>query len=122
MVNAPGHRLITLRVAFASFVLFLPPSAFADATGTLVTLSPEQVEAAKEAGAARHARDAAARVQAAPRDHAIHGEVGVSIGTGGYNEVFGTAIAPLGDNGLLALSIEKTQYGSRLGRGHWARR
>lgn len=42
---------------------------------------------------------------------AIHGEVGVAIGTGGYSSLYGTAIMPVGDEGYAALSVETTRFG-----------
>lgn len=40
------------------------------------------------------------------RDRAVHGEVGVAVGTGGYSEAFGTVVAPLGDSGFASLSYD----------------
>ena len=77
-------------------------------------LSPQQIEAVL-AEAARK-REASERQgppigEAAPRS--IHGEVGVSIGTGGHREVFGTAIAPIGDDGAAAISLDFLDLGKR---------
>ena len=79
-------------------------------TGTTVALSPAQVEAAKEAGAARNANAAALGIEPA-QDRQIHGEVGFSVGTGGYSALYGTAVAPLGDTGYVAISVERENYG-----------
>ena len=46
----------------------------------------------------------------------IHGEMGVAIGTGGYREAFGTAVVPLGDDGLAILSFVTVDFGSRYSR------
>ena len=52
--------------------------------------------------------DAAARREAAgtPEPRRIEGELGVAIGTGGYREVFGTAVVPLGQTGTAILSFD----------------
>ena len=39
----------------------------------------------------------------------IEGEVGVAIGTGGYREVFGTAIVPVGAEGVVIISIDSAE-------------
>jgi hypothetical protein len=98
-------------VTIAVVAIACPLAAHATDAGTVIALSPAQVEAAKEAGAARHARDAALGLDPAPHDRAIHGEVGFAIGTGGYSAIYGTAIAPLGDKGVIALSIADQRFG-----------
>ena len=104
-------RIVALALAL------MPLAAHAADTGTLVTLTPAQVEAAKEAGAAQNARVASVG-QESVRDRAVHGEVGVSIATGGYSSIYGTAVAPLGDSGVVAISVAQ----ERIGRGFNRRR
>jgi len=36
----------------------------------------------------------------------IEGEVGVSVGSGGYREVFGTAVVPIGQQGVAIVSFD----------------
>lgn len=52
-----------------------------------------------------------------PGDRKVHGEVGVSVGTGGYRSAYVTSIMPLGKNGTLALSVGQERNGYRLYRG-----
>ena len=47
----------------------------------------------------------------------IEGEVGVSIGSGGYRELFGTAVVPVGAEGVAIISI-----GSAESRRHTRRK
>ena len=54
--------------------------------------------------------------QAKPPARPIESEVGVAIGTGGYREAFGTAVVPLGDDGLAILSFDTVAVGSRYSR------
>jgi hypothetical protein len=98
-------------IATAVFVLSVPATAFADDAGTIITLTPAQIESAKEAGAARNARQASDSVDLTPRDRAIHGEVGFAVGTGGYSAIYGTAVAPLGNDGIIALSLANERFG-----------
>ena len=42
---------------------------------------------------------------ARPRDGAIHGQIELGVGTGGYRSAYITSVMPLGDNGTLALSF-----------------
>ena len=44
---------------------------------------------------------------------AIHGEVGFTVGTGGYRSAYGTAIVPLKDDGVAIISLGTTDFGSR---------
>lgn len=72
-----------------------PPS-----TG-VVALSPEQREAALEAGAIR-SRDES--LQNGASDRRVHGEVGVEVGSRGERAAYGTMVAPIGQNGMAAIS------------------
>jgi hypothetical protein len=74
-----------------------------------VKWTPEQIEAAKEAAAVRNMQAENQIANGIAPDRGIHGEVGVAVGTGGYSSIFGTAVMPLGQNGVLALSFENTQ-------------
>ena len=48
----------------------------------------------------------------APPKRKIHGEIGFGIGTGGYSEVFGTVVAPLGGNGVFAFTFAQQNGGN----------
>jgi hypothetical protein len=97
-----------MKMLLALMLIAAPTAAFADT----ISLTPEQAEAAKEAGAARNAQDAALGLEPG-RDRSIHGEMGVAIGTGGYRSMYGTAVVPLGDSATLGLSFEREQYNDR---------
>lgn len=43
---------------------------------------------------------------AKPPARPIEGEVGVSIGSGGFREVFGTAVVPVGADGVAIVTID----------------
>ena len=62
-------------------------------------LSPAEVERILEEAARK--RVAAEK----PLARVIEGEAGVSVGTGGYREVFGTAVVPVGKEGTAIISI-----------------
>ena len=88
-------------------------------------LTPEQIEAVLAEAAARRAAEAKrAPMEVAPDQHAedqpgpqVQGEVGLSIGTGGYREAYGTAIYPLEGGGVAAISLDFID----LGRRHYPR-
>ncbi|MEQ1549176.1 MAG: hypothetical protein ABL918_11110 [Chakrabartia sp.] len=83
------------------------------AGGVVFRLTPDQIAAIEDRkidSAPLSALDAS-DVMITPQ-RKIHGEVGFGIGTGGYSEIFGTVIAPLGDTGYLALSLSQ-QNGRR---------
>lgn len=84
-------------------------------------LTPEQVEAILAEAAKKRA---AAERQVPPEIAAIedpellpppqvHGEAGFTIGTGGYREVFGTGIYPLGQDGVAIISLDFVDWGER---------
>jgi hypothetical protein len=101
-----GHHEM-MKMLLAIMLLFAPAAGFANT----ITLTPEQAEAAKEAGATRNARAAELGLEPG-QDKAIHGEMGVAVGTGGYRSIYGTAVVPLGDNAMLGLSFANEQYGN----------
>lgn len=91
-------------------VIPLPQRSADPAAPGTIRLTPEQREAALEDGAARPRTD----IDGNPLpDRAIHGEMGVAIGTGGYRSAYGTAVVPLGDNGAAAFSYETDRFNTR---------
>jgi len=91
-----------------------PPSAASERR-----LSPEQIEAVlAEAAKKREAAGTYALPKGIERASPppLQGEVGVSVGTGGYREVFGTAIHPMGDDGVAAISVDFVNLGRRRDR------
>lgn len=79
-------------------------------------LAPEQIEAIlAEAARKREAAEVSLGPDSAEPQirRQVHGEVGVAVGTGGYREVFGTAIYPMGDDGVAAISVDFVDLGRR---------
>jgi hypothetical protein len=119
-------RLAGCMIAVAALIGPSMASAQVAATAPSTTderrLTPEQIEAvlaeaaAKNKAAEKHApveeeasiEDSDLRL--APQ---LHGEVGVSVGTGGYREIFGTGIYPLGTDGVAAISLDFVDWGNR---------
>lgn len=86
----------------------LPPAiATPDSASDTVALTPEQREAALEHGAARADP---AFADPTKSDRAIHGEMGVAVGTGGYRAAYGTAAVPIGNDAAAAFSFEADRY------------
>jgi len=94
-----------IRIALALCTLFaLSASAQARSAATppgTVALTPEQREAAIEAGAAQ-AKDLS--LQYGASDRRVHGEVGVEVGSHGERAAYGTLVAPIGQSGVAAIS------------------
>ena len=83
-------------------------------------LTPEQIEQVlAEAAAKRKAseRQVSGTVEIGDlepmRAPPLHGEFGVSAGTGGYREIFGTGIYPFGADGGAAVSFDFVDFGDR---------
>ena len=137
VMNAPARRPIRPLIALLVTLVAMPSFAQTTTTDTAAAtasdsffsgtippdpalagavrrLSPEQREAAIEAGASRPALGIDG---GNGPDHQIHGEVGVAVGTGGYRAAYGTAVVPLGDTGVAAVSVETDRSNYR-----WRRR
>lgn len=84
----------------------------AGAEETIVSLSPAAKEQALEAAAARNA-GAIGEPAINGVGRQIHGQVGVMIGTNGTRGVFGSAIAPVGETGSVAVAFENSRFGGR---------
>ena len=97
--------------------LLMPAFAFAaEPAASERRLSPQQSEAVlAEAAKKREAAEARALPGAADQkpSRPVHGVVGVSVGTGGYREVHGTGVYPLGDDGAAAISLDYVDWGRR---------
>ena len=53
-----------------------------------------------------------------PSQPQIHGEAGITIGSGGYRSVYGVAVMPLGDSATLGVAASDTSFGkTRWSRG-----
>ena len=116
------------RLALAG-VLLIPSTAYAAEPATAPSTSPlpserrlSEAEVKKVLDAAVRKREGSAQpvVELSDQpgdnpDRQIHGEVGVGIGTGGYRSAFGTAVVPLGDDGVAIMSFGTTNLGSH----HW---
>lgn len=120
-------------LALAAILLLASPiAARAETVDGVSRLSASEAEAIKEAAAQRHLEHPASTQTGTPpasidlttlttspadaptpkgRYGNIHGEVGFGIGTGGYSEVFGTAVIPIGQTGVVALSFANSQFG-----------
>ncbi len=96
----------------------LPNAAAADATATqsppVVAATPEDTSVQIQrwfAESPRAAEDEDGQLLDLRRDRQMHGEVGVSVGTGGYRSAYVTSVMPLGENGTLALSFGQEKNG-----------
>ena len=106
-------------LTFSGVALAQTPAPSASTTDER-RLSAEQVEAVLADAAAKRSASA----KQVPSDIAVadddlpapapqvHGEVGFTIGTGGYREAYGTAIYPL-ENGVVAISFDYADWGRR---------
>ena len=89
------HRLLIFMIAV------LPaPALAADER----RLSAAEVERILDA-AAQKREASAGKAPARP----IEGEIGVSVGSGGTREMFGTAIVPVGEQGVAIISIDSAE-------------
>jgi len=102
-------RSLAIALSFAT-------ASAAQAQDTVVSLTAEQREHAIEA-AAQVNHDGELPINGlSGSSRQIHGEIGAMVGTGGARGVFGTVIAPVGDNAMVGFSYENTRYGrSRYG-------
>ncbi|KKC24195.1 hypothetical protein [Sphingomonas sp. SRS2] len=84
------------------------------AAETVVSLSPEAKEKVLEAAATRNAKAIGEpAINGAGGLGAIHGEVGMMIGTNGARGVFGSAVAPIGESATVGIAFENSRFGGR---------
>ena len=105
-----------MRLALALAVL-IPAESLAQASSAPLPaeserrLSAEEIEAIlAEAARKREAAEARAGTAIQP---GMTGELAVSVGTGGYREVVGTGLYPLGDEGAALISLDYIDVGKR---------
>ena len=103
------------RMGLIAMIALLPaPALAADER----RLSAAEVERILDTAAQKREAPAAQPVAKAPAPaRPVEGEVGVSIGSGGTREMFGTAVVPVGAEGVAILSID-----SALSNRHRSRR
>jgi len=89
-----------------------PPSPMASER----RLSPDEIAAVLDDAARKREQVPSADENLPP---AIHGEIGFSIGTGGYRSAYGTAVVPLPGEGVAILSFGTDRLGS--GRDYYYR-
>jgi len=82
----------------------------AGAAETVVALSPEAKAKILNDAAAKPSTSLGESAVNAP-DRQVHGEVGMMIGTNGARGVFGSAVAPLGGSGSVAVAVENSRFG-----------
>lgn len=104
-----AHRILA-RYGLALAVLGVASAACAEET--VRSLNPEAKEKILNEAAARNA-DAIGAPTINGIDRRIHGEVGMMIGTNGARGVFGSAVAPIGQSGSVAVAFENTRFGRR---------
>ncbi len=93
-------------------LVFWSAAAYAQ-DGSVVRLSATQIQAAEAEGAKSHAASAMLDDQAVLPKRQIHGEVSMSISSRGGRAVYGSMVAPLGNDGTLAISLADVDYGRR---------
>jgi hypothetical protein len=107
-----------IRSLFLSAALLVPAAAAAapdqSAPPSEIRLSDaEKEKVLEDAAASKRGGPVPIAQEDAPQTPQVHGEVGVTIGTGGYRSIYGTAFGPLGDQGVAAISLETTDFGDR---------
>jgi len=106
------HRMRTLLVASALLipgaVLAAPdPVESAPAMPSEHRLSPDQIKTILDNAARERELAQSPEESLLPP---IHGEIGFSVGTGGYRSAYGTAVVPLSDDGVAILSFEADNF------------
>lgn len=93
--------------SFALIPLLLAAAAQAD-PATVIRLTPEQIAAIQ--AEAEAAGKSASVSDAEGRENRVHGEVAVSVGTGGAREISGAINTPLGADGQATISGDARRW------------
>jgi len=89
------------------------PAPAAPATASNTDTAKQISAWINEDGDSSESRPVAGLVPAMPqRDRAIHGEVGASIGSGGYRSAYGVANMPIGQNSDVTVAISDEHFGA----------
>lgn len=94
------------RLLIAMIALFPTPALAADERRLSAAEVEQILEAAAQKREAPTISAAAPVVKVKTPARPIEGEVGVTVGSGGYREVFGTAIVPVGADGVAIISFD----------------
>ena len=109
-------RLIRTLILSAAALTSSVANATPDQSAPLpkeIRLSDEEKEKVLEAAAdSKRDRPAAISAGDSPQPPQIHGEVGLTIGTGGYRSLDGTALVPF-DGGFAAITFDTTDFGEK---------
>ena len=93
------------RLTLIATIALAPAPALA---GDERRLSPAEVQQILDKAAQKREATTAKAVAPAPA-RPIEGEVGMSIGSGGTREVFGTAVVPVGADGVAIISFDSVE-------------
>ena len=99
---------------FAFAALLVPAAAAAQSPAPPTDerrLTPEQIEAVLAAAAAKREGRPKGEIEPDDRPPPIFGEIGVSVGTGGYREGYGSVVYPFEDGSAAAFSFDILDWG-----------
>ena len=102
-----AHRIL-VRYGLAFAALGIASAACAEET--VISLSPAAKEKLLNAAASRD-EPSLGEPEINRIGRQMHGEVGMMIGTNGARGMFGSAVAPIGQNGSVAVAFENTRFG-----------
>ncbi|ATE63805.1 hypothetical protein [Rhizorhabdus dicambivorans] len=102
-----------VRHALPLAVLLLAGTAARAAGEQVIALSPAEKAKLLDEVASRPARPDPGEpaINGLGGSRQVHGEVGMFVGTGGARGMFGSAVAPIGDSGSIAIAFENSRYG-----------
>ena len=103
LVAALAGPLLLCAPAMAQTAAEAPLAA--NSTAALDAQIASYLDASPDAGPVKTAPALRGSDAPPPPDRAVHGEVGVGIGTGGYREFHAAMVAPLGSTGTVAIAI-----------------
>ncbi|MFC3579924.1 hypothetical protein ACFONA_07055 [Sphingomonas hylomeconis] len=108
---APAVLMALASVAGVSTSAFAQSAAAPSGT---IRLSDEERNAILDSNTVESAAAARGERESTPAaGRAIHGEVGVMIGSNGARGAYGVAEVPLGESADMIVSFESTRYGNR---------
>ena len=99
----------SVRHGLALAALLLAGS-IAHAEERVIALSPAEKEKLLNAAAERP-RPVGDELPVNGLGRQVHGEVGMFVGTGGARGVYGSAVAPIGEKGQIAVAFENSRFG-----------
>lgn len=104
------HLLLAATLTMSSTAYADPAPALAPLPSEVRLSEAEKEKLLEAAAVEKRALEVETADHSGPQ---VHGEVGFTVGAGGFRSAYGTAVVPLEGEGVAIISLESTDFGKR---------